>query len=337
MSGSWWEKVRTLWRTAYSSLMVVTIAESGTHSRSFSADTGMAECLVVGRKTPIDGENRAIFVILTHQPESTLHGELTAQVIRKAVSNGNMRRLEDGPFGGTRILLRETVEPRRLSARLPAEGPWQLVVSSLTLAQTAHQLSRGRLWIEGMAAARPVSCLSRPWRRSAPAWDHTTSISQAARSSRTACRRVPSSLSPAPRRRWRILRSGITTARASAGFRVSRTPVQIRQVRGHMCRPHPGITSRTGRSALGNRCTRTLQQDIGFNSQSTVVAMTEQPALGGRAWPTSSLTMRGTRLPLRFGPTRRLGCSSIGGCRTRPKAAGARRRSSASRQSRRWT
>ena len=50
MSGSSWEKVRTLWRTDYSSLIVVTIAEGGTHSRSFSADTGMAECLVVGKK-----------------------------------------------------------------------------------------------------------------------------------------------------------------------------------------------------------------------------------------------------------------------------------------------
>ena len=157
MSGSSWEKVRTLWRTAYSSLMVVTIAESGTHSRSFSADTGMAECLVVGRKTRVDGENRAIFVILTHQPESTLHGELTAQVIRKAVSDGNIRRLEDGPFGGTRILLGETVEAEAIECPLPAEGPWQLVgIKDLTLAQTAHQLSRGRLWIEGMAAAQPV-------------------------------------------------------------------------------------------------------------------------------------------------------------------------------------
>jgi NAD(P)-dependent dehydrogenase (short-subunit alcohol dehydrogenase family)/predicted RNA methylase len=53
MSGSSWEKVRTLWRTNYSALMVVTIAEAGSHSRSFSADTGMAECLVVGRMSVV--------------------------------------------------------------------------------------------------------------------------------------------------------------------------------------------------------------------------------------------------------------------------------------------
>jgi hypothetical protein len=56
-----------------------------------------------------------------------LHGELTAQLIRRAVSQGNIRRLEDGPFGGTRISLGETVEGEAIECPLPAEGPWQLV------------------------------------------------------------------------------------------------------------------------------------------------------------------------------------------------------------------
>jgi hypothetical protein len=141
--------------------MVVTIADDGSHSRSFSADTDIAECLLLGRKQRAAGENRTIFVMLARQPQSTLHGELTAQAIRRAVSQGNIRRLEDGPFGGTRISLGDTAEGETIECPLPAEGPWQLVgIKDLTLAQTAHQLSLGRLWIEGMPAAQPFIC---PW------------------------------------------------------------------------------------------------------------------------------------------------------------------------------
>ena len=59
LSGKSWEKVRTLWRTQYSNLVVVTIAGAGTHARSFSADTGMAECLVIAERTPPTGPPRA--------------------------------------------------------------------------------------------------------------------------------------------------------------------------------------------------------------------------------------------------------------------------------------
>ncbi len=82
----------------------MTISETGSHSRSFSADTGMAECLFVAKKSrPQNQEPRATFVILDGQPQNTLEGELIAQAINTLVENGNVRKLEDGPFGGTRI------------------------------------------------------------------------------------------------------------------------------------------------------------------------------------------------------------------------------------------
>ena len=73
------------------------------------------------------------------------------------MSDGNIRRLEDGPFGGTRVLLGRVAEGEAIECPLPGEGPWQLVgYKDLTLAQTAHQMSLGRLWVGGMPEAAPV-------------------------------------------------------------------------------------------------------------------------------------------------------------------------------------
>lgn len=283
MSGSSWEKVRTLWRTGYSSLMVVTIAEDGSHSRSFSADTGMAECLVVGTKAPIVGENRAIFVVLARQPEGTLHGELTAQVIRKAVIDGNIRRLEDGPFGGTRISLGEIAEGEAIECPLPAEGPWQLVgIKDLTLAQTAHQLSCGRLWIEGIPAAQPllvpIAPLAQISRRMGP---HDLDL--------TGSQIKSDGLPQGPFE----LVAGIAPTMAYPSLwnhdstRMRRLRVEpdshcrIRQVRGRV----PASLQERAEARWATATRAHYNRDLRFNSQSIVVAMTEQPALGGRAWP----------------------------------------------------
>ena len=99
----------------------------GSHTRSFSADTGMAECLLIAKKSrPVDQGARATFVILAGQPENALEGELLAQVITTAVASRNVRTLEGGPFGGTRISLGETFREKfwTVRFRLRARGKW---------------------------------------------------------------------------------------------------------------------------------------------------------------------------------------------------------------------
>jgi hypothetical protein len=283
MSGSSWERVRSLWRTGYSSLIVVTIADDGTHSRSFSADTGMAECLVIGRKTRAAEENRAIFVVLGRQPGSTLHGELAAQVIRKAVSDGHIRRLEDGPYGGARISLGETAEGEAIECPVPAEGPWQLVgIKDLTLAQTAYQLSSGRLWIEGMPAAHPVILPAVPLAqiivRMGP---HHLDIT-GAQVKADGLPQGPFELivGTAPTMAYPCLWNHHSTRERC--LRVDPdSHCRIRQVGGRI---PAALTERA--DARWITATRAHYNcDLQFNSQSIIVAMTEQPAIGGRAWP----------------------------------------------------
>jgi len=60
----------------YGGLIFASIAGRGSEEMSFSADTGMGECLVIGRKDKV-GSTRAAFVVLKERPSSTLLGLLS--------------------------------------------------------------------------------------------------------------------------------------------------------------------------------------------------------------------------------------------------------------------
>ena len=51
VAGTLWQKVRTAIGESFPHLVVATIAGAGSRDSSFSADTGMAECLLIGRKS----------------------------------------------------------------------------------------------------------------------------------------------------------------------------------------------------------------------------------------------------------------------------------------------
>ena len=150
MSGSSWEKVRQLWRSEYSDSIVVSVATHGSFDRSFSADTGMAECLSVHRGPPAapDSDRRTTFAVLHETPASRQDAELLGAQITNFHYAIDGRTFEDG-----------WVEPLRLgdarygamaNMRLPEAGPWPLMgVADLDLAQAAYELTRGRLRLLG--------------------------------------------------------------------------------------------------------------------------------------------------------------------------------------------
>src|SRR5713226_9332544 len=61
LCGDSWEKSRRLLAKSFDDLILVSIAAADDAALSFSADTGMGECLVVGRKDD-KGSKRATFV-----------------------------------------------------------------------------------------------------------------------------------------------------------------------------------------------------------------------------------------------------------------------------------
>ena len=116
-AGTSWDKFRQLLVTDYTDLEVLSIAANG-KGMSFSADTGMAECLVVARKlkqreTPAD---RSHFTSLRRRPQGFAHA---AEVAKGLAYAGNVRSVEDGPYGGTMVSLGEEQMGEITSAKLP--------------------------------------------------------------------------------------------------------------------------------------------------------------------------------------------------------------------------
>ena len=118
---------------------------------AFSADTGMGECLVVGRKSE-NVTSRATFAVLKARPSNSLVGSICAARINQLIEEGNIRRLEDGPVGGTSISFGDDVIGHLIDSPLASKEGWHISrISDFSLAQAAYQLSEeNRIWMPTM-------------------------------------------------------------------------------------------------------------------------------------------------------------------------------------------
>jgi hypothetical protein len=159
MSGEAWEESRQLLRKSYDELILVSIASAGHDDMSFSADTGMAECLVIGVKTG-QKSDRATFVVLDERPSSMIIGSNVAVQIHR-LKEGKIRKLEDRPVGGSLFHSGDDLIGYAMDAPLPEKGPWNVArIRDGALAQVAYQMvSNGLIWLPGVERknAVPVS------------------------------------------------------------------------------------------------------------------------------------------------------------------------------------
>ncbi len=137
------QKLRDMWATAYHDVVVITIAEAKGFDCAFSADTDMAECIIVATKGKGNNTGRGKFVCLNQRPKSLLEAfEITNRIIR---SNGTYR-LEDTPSGGDAIKVGEETFGYLLNCPLPRGEGWIAVrVKSMAVLQSAQRLKKGRL------------------------------------------------------------------------------------------------------------------------------------------------------------------------------------------------
>jgi surface antigen len=157
MSGEAWEDSRTLIINNYSDIILVSIAGTEGKKLSFSADTDMGECLLIGKK--IKSKNtRAFFIILNERPKNTLIGVSISEQIRKEIQSNKIRCLEDGPVGGTHLKLGDDILGQIIEAPLPLHEGWHLSrISDLSLAQSAFQLVNNRsLWLPTMNKSESI-------------------------------------------------------------------------------------------------------------------------------------------------------------------------------------
>jgi hypothetical protein len=86
-------------------------------------------------------------------------GANAAQQISRTIAAKSMRKLEDGPVGGSPLRFGDDIIGYAIDAPTPADGPWNIArIWDLSLAQTAYQIAhKGRVWLPGVGEHEAIS------------------------------------------------------------------------------------------------------------------------------------------------------------------------------------
>ena len=265
INGSAWAKFRELIATQYTDATIVSIASTG-RGMAFSSDTGIAECLIIARKLKPKEKPpmRAEFVSLTHRPAGFLEAR---EFARGVAADMELSRLEDGPYGGVPIYCGEDLVGEALDAPIDnyATGWGAARMSDASLAQVAHSLSEGKLWLPAVAETHelPIALLGEVGQRGL---DSQMVISVAHNGPFTKHPPSPTATYPSlwnhnTRNETRMVCVPDSQLRARRGMRTRVAEIWATASRVHISR------------------------GFGFAAQPLSVAYTEQVSLGGRAWP----------------------------------------------------
>jgi hypothetical protein len=287
MSGDAWEDSRALLAKNYSDLVLVSISGADGAELSFSADTDMGECLVIGRKAKT-GSKRATFVILKERPRLQLLGASAARQIHQLITEKHLKRLEDGPVGGTPIHFGDDVIGQAMSAPLPSSGGWNLSrIADLALAQAAYQIAdEKRIWLPAMnkleAACIPVTTVAAigeigPYHADINGDTSTGGI------------RGPFTISPAHQGSaptYPVLWSHDAKSERTISFDADCEGLQRT---GATPKEQETVDLKVA-NIWGTASHCHFNRDFRFNSQSTGMQFTPRRSIGGRAWLSISLS-----------------------------------------------
>jgi hypothetical protein len=289
LAGEAWLKSRQLLWKSYSDLIVVTIAGAASDEMSFSADTDIAECLIIGTKR-IAEKKRATFVVLRKAPRYVLQGGEISRVIKDLISFGNLRSLEDGPLGGSSILVGDETEGHAIDAPTSEKLPWPIArISDLSLAQTCFQLTvNKRLWlptqIEEEAIDLPLTTIAKIG-AIGPYHMDINGTERSGRAVRGPFDIVPvSEAVPTFPALWahdaQTQRMNLAEPDRQAIMRRAKS----RRGKEREAREEDEIIAERAKKISESASHCHFNRDFQFNSQSTV-AYTERLSIGGRAWP----------------------------------------------------
>ena len=284
-SGQSWQKFREMLTRSYKDVAVLSLAANDADI-SFSSDTGMAECLIVARKADSNGEiphtsprpqNRGHFISLKRRPQGFAHAAAIATGIMRCE---DVRRIEDGPYGGTPLMVGGEFTGEMLTVPCGTDGEtWAGVrLSDSSLAQTAHALSRSRLWLPGSSSALELKTASLGV-LGRLGLHHRDIVGPPPRGPFTKAEASPTATYPA-----------LWNHDAKNETRLVCTPDSQLLVR-------PGLEEKATR-AWGTASHAHITLDFRFNSQPLATAITEQKSIGGRAWPNVTFPDRRFDFPL---------------------------------------
>ena len=261
-----WQAFRQMLASGYTELSVLSIASASNDDLAFSADTGMAECLVIARKLR-SGEKpsqRMHFTSLRRRPQGFAHASAVAQNIS---DRDLVRQIEDGPYGGTSLAVGDDLAGETVVAPCPAAGEmWGAVrLSDYSLAQTAYALSNSKLWVPG--SFTPLELNTELLGVVGKLGLYSLDIS-----------------GPPPRAPFAKVKPSPTATYPCLWNHNAQNEKRM------VCDPDSSLQVHQGMEAKAAivRATASrahINRDFRFNSQPLTAAITEQVSLGGIAWP----------------------------------------------------
>ena len=279
LSGSLWQDIRDALKSNCAEITVVTILASGSFDRSFSADTGIAECLVlaVGRGGATD---RGRFVLLSGQPTATSLVDHLSKSIRDRFNSfdSSLSQNDEIIFG----LLHggSGTAERLISSPLPSDGPWPIAgVDDFELILTATNLSQGLLLKVGSPYGELVELRI----------EAICTLAKVGFSDMEIAGDKPDGDPQGPFELIRPLTSSYPTypilwnhnakleRKLTVAFDSEGRVKQIPRLQTEIDRDAATVWATASRAHYN--------RDLQFNAQSTVVAMTNDKCIGGRAWP----------------------------------------------------
>ncbi len=281
VSGKEWEEARRILIRRYQDITIVTIAGARSYDSSFSADTKIADCLLVARIGDQKPENRATFVTLRQRPTSTVEAELLADEISRIRGAGQLRAVERME-GLSTVYVGDQEYGAMLEAPLPESGPWPIVgILDGELAQVAWNLERGTLFPLGLPRLETIDLSVVPIGEIAGRGPYHADIywEQSDGTPRGPFELIKPAVSPTP---------SYPMLWAHDAKRERRLVVEP-DSEGKIKAPSGRLTSadlREKAALIWETATRShYNHGLRFNSQSLLVATTERACIGGRAWP----------------------------------------------------
>ena len=261
LRGEAWSNARELLCAKYCDLTVVTIAAAQSSARNFSADTNMAEALIIATRGA-DGvlpEEEVLYVNLNRRPATLLEATEVARSIRRLPFEGDVGHLR---FEGGR--------PYATWLRAPLNESGCASVRNPSVATVALALSRGELWLPRMTDPLPMPLVPLGEIGHRGLLDRDIAGSHPSGEARGPFEIVPIVGAPTYPVLWAhdaVRERQIVVAPDRAG-----------EVR-------PGCGERAVK-VWGKTASRLhLCRDFSLSGQSLAACMTPDPAIGGRAWP----------------------------------------------------
>ena len=268
--GASWGASRNLLARHYRRVLFLTVAAANSEEKAFSADTGMAEVLILAEKRESDSvldkgeaDGDATWISLRKRPGSAAEAAETARALRQA--------LEEAPDAeGAAFPVRLGGEHAGSGIRASVSDGGCAGVADMDLAAVAMALGRGRLrrLRRGDDSALPIVPLAVLGERGPLDRDI------GGRRDATVTARGPFEIHP---------RTGVPT------YPVLWSHHSERERRLEVAPDSMG-RARAGReraaAAVWKTATRLhFNRDFRTNAQSLAACLTPEPALGGRAWP----------------------------------------------------